>query len=570
MLPVSRRRIAALVLAVATLQAPALAGGGPLHVVVLFNADVPEAAAVARRYGEARLLPKGHLCGVSGLPASATTIDVATFKAKIQAPLDACIAALPHPDRVDYVVLVRGLPYVVTLPAYGVSLQAIVQVRHARKLADASELAGAAQPANESAAVPNPLYPLGNAPASDYTIDNPFKSWYSAASRVTRAKEQPAGFHAARLGAKDGWGWGGNLVIVSSLDGFDYKDAGDLVDRGVKADGTFPKAEILCMKGADEARGARDPECEYTTRMLKGAGLNGAWVPAFDGQLAGHTVAAYMTGAADARGAIAGNTFVPGAIACNLTSFGAAIPNFACSADGATCPASENQTSFARFVRAGATGAHGTVLEPKNNVFPNAGALLHYTFGYSMGESFLFNQRFLYWQSIYLGDPLTAPWAERPRITFEGANAHAVDAPIIARASHPAGVVSVELFLEGRSVARADGDTVSFAAPGKPGDKLDLLAVATAADAPVTRAGWPTPDQHPHPEIQGWAAGSFTLGPPSPAPPGADAGQDVAPSSTAPGPGCACLAGGAREPSPAWAIVAAPVALALRRQRRRS
>ena len=81
---------------------------------------------------------------------------------------------------------------------------------------------------------------------------------------------------------------------------------------------------------------------------------------------------------------------------------------------GKTCPASEAQTAIARYVRAGATGVHGAVNEPLNNVFPNAGALLLYTFGYSLGESWFYAQRFLYWQNLHLGDPLATPYGTRP------------------------------------------------------------------------------------------------------------------------------------------------------------
>ena len=82
-----------------------------MNVVVLYNADVPDAVLVAKHYGSARSLPAAHLCGITGVKQTDTTIDVATFRTKIQGPLDACIAALPHPERIDYLVLVRGLPY---------------------------------------------------------------------------------------------------------------------------------------------------------------------------------------------------------------------------------------------------------------------------------------------------------------------------------------------------------------------------------------------------------------------------------------------------------------------------
>jgi len=508
----------------------AYAGGGPLNVVVLYNGDIPEATAVAKHYGLARSLPPGHLCAVTGVKATDTTIDVPTFKSKIQAPLDVCISALPHPDLVDYVVIVRGLPYNVALPTYGASLQALVQVRHATKISDKSEMAGMGQPGSGTATVANPLHASAIQDYSaDSTIDNPYKAWYSDANSITRANPPPA-FHSASAAMGGGYDlmnnsltfinnvydWSkSNLVVVTSLDGFDYKDANDLIDRGVASDGTFPKAEIMCMQGEDSARAARDPECEFTTRMLTSAGFNGKWETPFNGTLSGHTVAAYFTGSSDSvKNAIAGNTFVPGAITDNLTSYGAAISNFACSADGTKCPESEAQTSCARFVRAGATGTHGTVAEPLNNVFPNAGSMLLYTFGYSLGESYFLSERFLYWQNITLGDPLATPYAKRPTVTFDGSpTTHPHNQPIVVHASHPAGIASIQLFKAGKRVAQGTTDTLSYTPTENVGDALELLAVAVATDAPVQRMGWKNPNQKPHAEVQGWTAATVKLTP---------------------------------------------------------
>lgn len=576
--------------ALSLFAARARAGGGPMNVVVLYNGDIPEATTVAQHYQKARSLPKGHLCAVTGLKATDTTIDVPTFKTKVQAPLDACIAALPHPELVDYVVLVRGLPYAVTLPAYGASLQALVQVRHAIKSVDSSEIAGMGQPGPSNATVANPFHitTLLNYTA-DYTIDNPSKVWYGDADALVRANP-PEAFHSSNAkkgGAYDltnnilnfdptAYDWSkNNIVIVSALDGFDYTDATALVDRAVASDGTFPKAELMCMQGEDTARAARDPECEFTTRMLTQAGFNGQWVSPFNGALAGHTVAAYFTGSADTvKNAIAGNTFVPGAITDNLTSFGAAIGNFACSTDGKTCPLSEVQTSCARFVRAGATGAHGTVLEPLNNVFPNAGTMLLYTFGYSMGESYFFNQRFLYWQNIYLGDPLATPYATRPVVTFDGSlTAHAHNTPIVVHAQHPSGVASIDLFKGGKRIAQVMGDTLSYTPVENVGDALDLLAVAVANDVPVTRTGWKNPNQKPRAEVQGWNASTVTLSQdvivsePTDLPDGgADSGSSATSTTTETG-GCSCDETPRGKGTSAWLGALPLLALGLLRRR---
>lgn len=568
----------------------ARAGGGPMNVVVLYNSTVPDAVTVANHYAQARSIPASHLCAVSGIMDTQTTIDVPTFQSMIQTPLDACIAALPEPQLVDYVVLVRGLPYSVTLPTYAASLQAVIQVRHAKLVMGGTEIAGAGQPGDTSATVANPMFPAGfQGNPNVFTLMNQYDSWYLNATVITTATSQPPAFHSANAPNNGGgytvtgtqvnfgtnvYDWSSNnLVIVSALDGFDYTDAAALVDRAVMSDGTFPTAEIMCMAGADDARGARDPECEYATQMLKGAGLNGVFITPFDGGLEGQTVAAYFTGTDSLQGGIAGNTYVPGAMTDNLTSFGAAISNFFCDADGGVCPASESQTSIARFVRAGATGAHGTVNEPLNNSFPNAGALLLYTFGYSMGESYFLNQRFLYWQNIYLGDPLATPYAQRPTVTITNSGGTQPDnQPIVVHATHPNGIASINLYASGALVAQGSTDTLDYMPTAAVGTALDLLAVAVATDAPVTRAGWPVPSQNPHPEVQGWLAATVTVGQAvAISDGGADATVDASmgpPGNSSSGCSCRQATTGRGELPPLAALVVA--ALVLRRRTRRT
>ncbi len=511
------RRLALLAFAPALLVSRlAAAGGGPMNVMVVYSAADTGATGVAQHYATARSLPTGHLCGLTGVTAGTTTIDFPTFKTQIQAPVDACLAALPQPDEIDYLVLVRGLPYAVTLPSGAASLEAVLQVGHTTDTATSMELAGQGQPGTMSnASVPNPAFPQSAYfNTADSTVMNQYSAWYATGDTMIRQSAQSPSFHRAAAADAGGYHFAGNLFIVQSLDGFDDTDATALVDRAVASDGTFPTAELLCMAAEDDARAARDPECEEVTRMLTGAGLAGTYVPAFDAMLSGHTVAAYFSGSADGlRTAITGNTFVPGAIIDNLTSFGAAIGNFSCNAGETTCPASENQTSIARFIRAGATGAHGTVNEPLNNVFPNAGAFLLYTFGYSMGESYFLNQRFLYWQNIHLGDPLATPYAQRPAVTIAGGATHPVNQPLVIKATHPDGIARIDLYEAGKRVGMAMSDTLSYPLTESVGQALDLLAVAVAENAPVTRTGWPQPMQLPTPDVQGRTTMTVTVAP---------------------------------------------------------
>ncbi|HEV8325705.1 MAG TPA: hypothetical protein VG389_29110, partial [Myxococcota bacterium] len=124
----------------AALLAPAAAraGGGPMNVLLVFNADDAEAAAVATHYQSARSLPADHLCGLAGIDPLQRAMTFSEYETLVHDPFRACLTALPYPDDVDYVVLVRGLPYRVDLDAggYSASLEALLQIHDTARTSD--------------------------------------------------------------------------------------------------------------------------------------------------------------------------------------------------------------------------------------------------------------------------------------------------------------------------------------------------------------------------------------------------------------------------------------------------
>src|SRR5687767_6254107 len=104
----------ALALLVAATAASAQAGGGPANVVVVYNAESPEAIAVAEHYASARSLPPGHTCSITGVAPELSAhagdgLTWAEYTALVRDPFEACLAALPQPEEIDYVVTVKGL-----------------------------------------------------------------------------------------------------------------------------------------------------------------------------------------------------------------------------------------------------------------------------------------------------------------------------------------------------------------------------------------------------------------------------------------------------------------------------
>jgi hypothetical protein len=514
----------------------ALAGGGPANVLILFNGADESASELADYYREARAIPAGHLCPVEGVEPSARTIAFPDYDATIRLARDTCLADLPQPEEIHTIVVVRGLPIRVDIEdGFSTSLGAMLQVGDTTVRSDGSPLAGSPQRYGGgawAAHVQNPAW-IGAGSDADYTIENPYSTHYRTAPYITADDTQPLAFSRRDMDYGGTWDFTAGLFLVSRLDGFDYTDGFDLVDRALAAEGSPPLAPITCMAAADSARGARDPECAYTIEMLDAVGIPAQWLDTHDSALAGEQMAAYLTGTTSLHNAIDDNDYAPGAFACNLTSTGAVPGNFFCDEAGTTCPESEAQTSIARFIRAGLTGAHGAVAEPLNNSFPGAGMLLLYTMGYSMVESAFFTQHYLYWQSLYLGDPLTAPWAERPVVTVGSVEELAANAPLIIDATHANSIAEIALYIDGHRVASAsDTDTLSHVLEDDLSDMgltppvtVEVLAVAVANNAVIARPGWPAGETLPRPDVQGWSAMEITVGHPEDEPPPDDPGD---------------------------------------------
>jgi uncharacterized protein (TIGR03790 family) len=106
----------------------------------------------------------------------------------------------------------------------------------------------------------------------------------------------------------------------------------------------------------------------------------------------------YFTGAQRVPD-IATDTYLPGAVADHLTSFGGILTG-------------SSQMSSLEWLKAGATGSYGTVVEPCaiTAKFPNPGLMMkHYLDGETLIES--------YWKSvampgqgIFIGEPLATPY----------------------------------------------------------------------------------------------------------------------------------------------------------------
>ncbi len=172
--------------------------------------------------------------------------------------------------------------------------------------------------------------------------------------------------------------------------------AKQLIDRGIRADQSFPGGTAYLVKTSDKARSVRAIGFPQAARLL-GDYINIELVE----DEAIHDkddVLFYFTGKAFVDD-LKSNRFLPGAIADHLTSAGGRL-------DGS------KQMSSLEWLRAGATGSYGTVVEPCNLLakFPDPAQVIgHYYSGNTLIEA--------YWKSVlmpgegvFIGEPLANPF----------------------------------------------------------------------------------------------------------------------------------------------------------------
>ena len=145
---------------------------------------------------------------------------------------------------------------------------------------------------------------------------------------------------------------------------------------------------------------------------------------------------------------------LPGAICEHLTSFGGIM------SEGA------GQTPLSEFLRFGAAGSSGTVVEPMalQQKFPTAFMHVHYARGASLAEAF-YQSVFGPYQLLIVGDALCQPWAQRLTIEVAGVQPdqrvsgqdHHGAAGVRTRVTATPAVDHFEVFVDGKRMSDGPG-----------------------------------------------------------------------------------------------------------------
>ena len=404
----------ALLLAVTSL--PAQAGGGPENVMLVVNAASPASIEVANAWIALRNIPP---INVLMLPweGSRETIPIGTFREEILRPILQAIDGRRLSSQIDQLVYSTDFPWRIDfkeeLPA------PLVGQDHF----PSASLTGLSTQYAAVLSRQSTYLEVGSnrywRPLTDDGIPREtqgFRSWY-------------------------GWGAAGELLeaggpryLLSTMLGVTHGDANTVAEvvsglaSAAAADGTRPLGTIYFAVNKDVRSTTRSRDFSAIVRELGRHGVQGE---VFEGTLPVRKkdVAGLMTGTPSFVWDKAASTIVPGAICENLTSFGGIFtPN-------------TGQTNLAEFIRSGAAGSSGTVIEPYalQDKFPHPSIQVHYARGACLAEAFYQSIRSPY-QILVVGDPLCQPWGVIPRITATIAS----DSSVLESGRVLAGKVSIE------------------------------------------------------------------------------------------------------------------------------
>ena len=449
--PVRRSRPGAL-LAVLIAVAPAVAtaGGGPENVFVVVNAASADSLAVANAFVAARGIPPINVL-MMRWQDSAESTTLARFRNELLLPVVRAIDSRRLTSQIDCIAWSSDFPWRIDykdeLPPELVAKDPFPSA----SLTGMTMLFGTVLGTGPNWLDPESndyFRPLGRDGVPETTQG--FRAWY-------------------------GWGQNGDLLEaggtryilsvvlgVTAGRGNTVREVASYLSSAARADGTKPAGTIYFMTNSDVRATTRSGVFPAAVKALERAGVKAEIIPGI--LPSGRTnVAGLMTGTPEFNWRSSGSTILPGAICENLTSFGGIFT------------ASADQTPLSEFLRHGAAGSSGTVIEPYSIAakFPHASVQIHYARGASLAEAFYQSVRAPY-QLLVVGDPLCQPWASIPEVEVVNAATSIVLEPdtvlsgtvtLEPRGTVPGGGVvdRYELFVDGVRVTQCGaGDRLTF------------------------------------------------------------------------------------------------------------
>ncbi len=438
----------ALLLAVFLAARELLAGGSGLNTMVVINRNSSNSCELGSYFCERRQVPPDNVVYIDWTGGNISW-GGGDFQTNLIAPLLAAVSARGLSNQIDYVVLSMDIPF--------------------RTL---------------------------NGPVINSTTAALFyglKNWVDTLNRYAGSE---AVFRRALPASAAGYSFLTCMITSDSL-----ANAKRLVDQGVASDATFPPQPVVLAKSSDPLRNIRYyafDNAVFNTRLRGNYLIVRTNSDSAPGQTA---LLGYETGLSNFS--VSPGTFVPGAMADSLTSFGGIIfgPN--------------GQTSLLEFINAGASGSYGTVTEPNTDAqkFPDPQVYFYQARGFNLAECYYQSIRVPY-QGLIVAEPLAAPFQQPASGNWTGINSNSVlsGSPQLslefnaADSGHP--LRQIDLFVDGKflrtltQLAPAGGNVMSLNLPGNPLTYLvpanatldsiatDLAALVNASSPTITASAY--------------------------------------------------------------------------------
>ena len=406
-----RRLLGLLPVILAVTAQAAFAKHNPGEVLVVYNANSPVSAAIAKDYAQKRHV-KNMLavkCTDSALNTASETIALADYTAEIANPVSKYL--FTH-DKIDFIVLTKGVPLRIRGGLTGEAEQ------------------GVALPSLDSylSAIDYPTIPgavKARLAGSGTTGSAWINRYYNATGPFSHAK------------------YGGYLV--TRLDGYTQADAMGLVTQALTAEATHPAGNILFDIQPDFGLGDKTTQPTATASttvteeeawskwhadMLRAADILEAsgvphildLSPTFVGDQ-NNLLGYFSYGSNDSHfdpNAYKSLRFAPGSIS-----------DTAVSTSGRTfLPTKGGQSLMADLIAHGLTCCQGYVGEPILDAISSPTIdLSRYLTGSTMAESFYAASKYVGWETVCIGDPLCCPYAGRSLVTPVQASAFSHASP---------------------------------------------------------------------------------------------------------------------------------------------
>ena len=453
--------------------ASSLAGGGPENVFLLVNSASRGSLAVANHYIDLRKIPPSNVY-YTDYRRSKVVAQGRIFRDEILSPAVAEIKRRGLSSQIDYMVYSSDFPWRIDFTKDFPGQTFPRPLRPVASLTGATYLASfVVGKRKEIVGLKTNFY--ASVANARVTISQGFRAQYRWDPGGKRAATNGLRYYlSAMLGVTNGRGNSLNEIV-------------NYLRRAARADGTNPGGTIHFVKNNSPRSTPRHDGYDSAMREIRVAGVQ---TQLLQGKfLKGERrVMGLTSGWAQLEVQKSGCKYLPGAFCDNLTSAGGnfVIPK---KLPGQTC--------LSEFLRAGAAGANGTVIEPFGiaQKFPSAALHVHYVHGCSLAEAFYQSVHGPY-QQILVGDPLCQPWAKIPLVSVDGlpdgdSLRGSVEITPSATNASTHGIKLFELYVDGKRTQQCrPGEKITLETSSMDDGQHELRVVATDASPIETQGRW--------------------------------------------------------------------------------